>query len=140
MDENIFEAAGKLAKAKKNKQEETKSEKKIDKSDESSNLKVEDMLQKMQDMRQDLEGKLSEIYKKGSTKHINVDQLIEESGALAIKNLDKMREQEKILSDQISGAITPESCLKKNPKSKDVLTQERKGKLRGSRNNWIPVR
>jgi hypothetical protein len=138
--ENIFDAAGKMGKAKKDKSAIPKPEKKIDKNDELSNLTIEDMLQKMQDMKKDLEGQLDSIYKQGAAKRINVDRLIEESGGLAVKNLDKIKDQEKILSDKINEAILPESCLKKKPKSKEALTQERKGKLRGSRHNWIPVR
>jgi hypothetical protein len=141
MDENIFEAASKQAKAKKNKPLEGKSEqgtsqKKVD----LANQEVEEMLLKMQTMREDLENQLNNVYQKGSASNINVDHLIDNAGALAVKNLDKMKEQEKILSDKIGKAISSESCLRKNPKSKETLTQERKGKMRGSRNNWIPVR
>lgn len=141
MDENIFEAASKQAKAKKNKplgdkSEQETSQKKVD----LANEEVGEMLQKMQTMREDLENQLNSVYQKGTASNINVDHLIDNAGALAVKNLDKMREQEKILSDKIGQAIPSESCLRKNPKSKDALTQERKGKMRGSRNNWIPVR
>lgn len=137
MDENIFETAGKLAKSKKDKEQSQTSS---DKNKDLSNLKIEDMMQKMQDMNNDLKGQITEIYRKGASANIDVDHLIKDSNAFAVKNLDKMREQEQVLNDQINGAILPESCLRPNPKNKEKLTQERKGKLRGSRNNWIPVR
>lgn len=140
MDENIFEAARRLGKANKDKAAVSEAEKNTNKNKDLSDLKVEDMMQKMKDMKNDLQGQLTEIYQKGSASNINVDHLIENSGGLAIKNLDKLREQEKILSDQINVAIPAESCLKQNQKNKETLTQERKGKLRGPRNNWIPVR
>lgn len=142
MEDSIFDAASKFAKSRRTKPSEEKAEnapaKKID--DIVSDLALKEMLQKMRDMKKDLEDQLSTVYQKGKEAKVNVSLLVESARELTDQQFKQMQEQEKILTDKILAATPPESCLRKNPKSKEKLTQERQGKMRGARNNWIPVR
>lgn len=146
MEDNIFDAASKYAKYKKNKTTEGKSQvksapapvKKMDVLDTDPALK--EMLQKMRDMRKDLEDQLSTIYEKGKESKVNVSLLLHNTHELTDQQFKQMQEQEKMLTEKILAATPPESCLRRNPKTKEVLTQERQSKMRGARNHWIPVR
>ena len=98
------------------------------------------MFQKMRTMKQDLEDQLANLYLQGKmTPHIEA-LLVENPTKLTKKQLEEIAEQENKLKEKISKAIPPETCLQKNPKSKVKLTQERRGKLRGAKNKWIPMR
>lgn len=142
MDENIFEAAGKQGKAGKDKSSQGKTDGIASKKNEPNSVdpEINDMLDKMKFMKEDLENQLSSVYQKGKESKVNVSLLVESANALTTSQLEKMREQEKLLADKINAVIPAESCLKKPMKSKEKLTQERQGKMRGARNNWIPVR
>ena len=141
MDENIFEAASRQGKARKDKLLQSKSEKNAPKKNEDSfDPEIHDMLDKMKYMKEDLENQLSSVYQKGKESKINVSLLVESASSLTASQLEKMKEQEKLLADKINAAIPAESCLKQPHKSKEKMTQERQGKMRGARNNWIPVR
>lgn len=147
MDENIFEALSKQTKKKKNQAIENKpsadplsKSDPVSKSDGNSQLGIGEMWKKMQDMKEDLEKQLSNVYQKGKEAKIDVDLLMDRAGGSVLKQSINLKEREKILNDAINGVILPEACLRKNAKSKDKLTQERKGKMRGVRNKWIPVK
>lgn len=141
MDENIFEAARKMGTKKKVAASKPAPEA-ASKKNENLEIdpEVKGMLQKIQDMSNDLDNQLDSIYKKGKEAKINVSVLIENTGQLSDKQFEDMQAQKKTLMDKITKAVPPASCLKKKQKSKEELTQERKGKMRGARNNWIPVR
>lgn len=136
--DNIFDAAGKFAQSKKNKALNEKPRNELIKNRDSS--EIDEMLQKMRDMKVDLEQQLSRVYQKGKDSKIDGAILVDNISHLTRQQLKEIEEQEKILTEKIQAAIPAESCLKKNPKSKEKLTQERQGKMRGMRNNWIPVR
>jgi hypothetical protein len=141
MEKNIFDAVGKMARSKK---KETASNplpqavpKKLLKI--QVNTEIQDMLQKMQEMSDDLENQLNMIYRKGKESKINVS-ILENPGQLSKNQFEQMEKQKSELIEKIIKVIPPKSCLKKKQKSKEQLTQERKGKLRGARNKWIPVK
>jgi hypothetical protein len=141
MDENIFEAAGRQGKPRKDKASSGRTEgSSVKKNDGLVDPEISAMLDKMKSMKDDLENQLSSVYQKGRESKVNVSLMIESASALTNAQLEKMKEQEKLLSDKINAVIPAESCLKKPLKSKEKMTQERQGKLRGARNNWIPVR
>jgi len=142
MDKNIFESAGKQGLSQK-KKAVVQFENRVEKSPQQPSVHNEEiniMLQKMQNMKLDLENQLTEIYRKGEESKINVSLLMKDAGSLTRQEIQKMEAQKKILEDEIDLVIPQESCLKRKSKSKEKMTQERKGKLRGARNNWIPVK
>lgn len=141
MEDNIFDTAKKIAQAKKekaNNQPSNTTAPKIITTVEDPQISL--MLEKMRVMKEDLENQLSSIYQKGKESKINVAILVDNIHILSPTDLAKVREQEKVLTDKIVAITPPESCLRKKTKNKEKLTQERKGKMRGSRNQWIPVR
>lgn len=142
MEDNIFEASKKQSRSGKNKasQDEVLSGliKKTEGTQSFNELNA--MLQKMQMMKKDLEDQLAEIYRNGKESKINAVLLVENANNLTAKQLEKVEQQERILIEKINAIIPPEACLKKTPKSKEKLTQERKNKMRGARSNWIPMR
>ena len=133
MEDNIFEAAGKQKRFVEKKTPAYESEKVTVK-------KTQDDKSYSELMKKDLEDQLSDIYQKGKEKNLNAKLLVNNAKDLTSKQLEKMEEEEKKLIDKINAIIPPGACLIKNAKSKEKLTQERKGKLRGARNNWIPMR
>lgn len=140
MEENIFDISKNKSKPKKEKSFVIK-QKPIASSDNLiQDAAVTEMLKKMHEMKNDLENQMTSIYQQGKTSRISGVLLAENTNDLTIQQLKQLQEQEQILMDQIRAAIPPESCLRKNPKSKEKLTQERQSKMRGARNKWIPVR
>jgi len=146
MEDNIFDTASKQASQKKktvdgkSQQEGVENPTKKTLSENSSSSEIDLMLKKMQDMKTDLENQLASVYRKGRESKINVSYLVESVSSLTKQQLEKIEEQKKLLVDKINVAIPTETCIKKNAKGKEKLTQERKGKMRGARNNWIPVK
>lgn len=141
MENNIFETAGKQAQSQKNKtSREMPRQNKGKKIEPTINSELQEMLEKMRIMKEDLEQQLSAIYEKGKESKVNVSLLIEKAKNLTAQQMDKMEEQQRILKEKILATTSPGSCLMKNPKTKEKITQERKGKLRGARNNWIYVK
>lgn len=136
MDENIFEAAAK--KTKRHRPEKAASK---DGAADPSKSELTDMLKRIREMKTDLENKLGFIYEKGKEAKVDVDNLFGgTSASFTMQQIEEIRAQEKILQDKLNAIIPPESCIRKVPKSKEKLTQERKGKFRGARQKWIPVR
>ena len=136
MDENIFEAASK--KPKRHRLEKVASK---DGLANPSKSELTDMLKRIREMKSDLENKLGFIYEKGKEAKVDVDSLFgETSASFTMQQIEEIRVQEKILQDKLDAIIPPESCIRKVSKSKEKLTQERKGKFRGARQKWIPVR
>lgn len=141
MTDNIFDTSRKLGQSKKNKTSLESEKLPVNKNPPTRNdYEIEEMLEKMRFMKKDLENQLSAVYQKGKESKINIALLVDNKDHLTEKELEKLQEEEKSLTEKISAVISPESCLKKIPKNKEKMTQERKGKLRGARNNWIPIR
>ncbi|HEV8051504.1 MAG TPA: hypothetical protein VGP47_03345, partial [Parachlamydiaceae bacterium] len=119
MDENIFEAVSRQGKERRNKSLQGKSEASAAKKKEDKPVDPEIgvMLDKMKFMKQDLEVQLSDVYQKGKESNINVSLLVESASGLTASQLEKMKEQEKILNDNFNIAVPAESCLKKPEKT-----------------------
>lgn len=139
MEENIFEISKKGSKLGK-KETIPEREKIFSSNKPKQDPEIAEMLQKMHNMKNDLENQLDAIYRQGKEKQIRDTILIDHISGLTTQQLKELQEQERVLMDQIHAAIPPESCLRSNPKSKETLTRERQGKLRGARNKWIPIR
>lgn len=101
---------------------------------------VIEMFHRIRQMKRDIDSNLSDLRTKGESYRIDVDQYIEKSGGLFPKELEKVHQDEQAFINKVNSLFTPEACLKKVVKSKDQLTQERKGKTLGSRKKWIPIR
>ena len=142
MEDNIFEASRKQSQFQKNKASQGHPEKDVVKKNKENTrlFELKEMLEKMHEMKKDLEDKLSYIYLKGKQSKIDASLLVNDARDLTRKQLEKMEEEEKKLIEKINAIIPPNACLKKTPKSKEKMTQELKGKMRGARNNWIPMR
>jgi hypothetical protein len=139
MERNIFDAAAKMEASKK-KSAQNKPKELLPKTNVDVDPEVKEMLQKMREMRDDLDSQLNSIYRKGKETKIKDTILIEDTGKLTNKQLEEVQAQKKTLLDKINKALPPETCLKKKQKNKEELTQERKNKMRGARNKWISVR
>jgi len=100
---------------------------------------VSSMLKRMQEMKRDLEEKMNALNDAGQRANVNVSQLKNKS-SLSAAQFEKYLQMEKELGKKIKEAIPPETCAKRIPKGTDKLTQERKGKMRGARNKWIPIK
>lgn len=140
MDKNIFDAVGKTGGAKKKEASSTPAPQTKPKEQVNIDPEIKEMLQKMQDMSDDLENQLETFRQKGKNSKVNVSLLLENTGILSKQQYEEMQKKKDELIEKIAKAIPAKSCLKKKQKSKEELTQERKGKLRGARNKWIPVR
>lgn len=151
MERNIFEAASNKLR-RQEKQHSVKKESPLpplpvanpaqsQKTYGDQDIEVFEMFQRMRDMRRDLDNKLSELRNKGQSYQFDVDRYIESNKGLYSKDLEKVKQEEQAFTDQVKSLFTPETCIKKNPKTKDQLTHERKGKTLGARKkNWIPIR
>ena len=104
------------------------------------NEEIEKMLNKMQEMGQDLQTRLEEIQTLGKEKHIDLDKYFGDTYRLTKQELEQIEERERIVREKVNAAFPPESCIRPVGKSKEKLTKDRKGKMRGARQNWIPIR
>jgi hypothetical protein len=112
----------------------------ISSDDKMSKKAITEMLDSVRSMRNDLDQKLEDVREAAKEKNIDLDKYFGNIYSLTKKELESVQEQENILVDKLA-AITPTGSLIKKPaKSKEKLTKERKGKFRGARQNWIPMK
>lgn len=141
-DRNIFEAASKELRKKAKKPvsdqaspppepSEAKDPKKM--SYGSEDPEVMEMFLRIRKMKRELDSNFNELRSK------DVDRFIEKIASNYPGEVEKMKQKEKTFLDRLNSIFTPEACVKKNPKSKEKLTQERKGKTLGGRKKWIPM-
>lgn len=138
MERNIFDAAAKkLSKRSKRAAQESTSASKEKRSGHVS--EADDMVRRMQEMQQDLDKKMAELRKNGKLYNIDVDLYIDNLKNHYPNEMKKVSQAQKELIDAIDAIFSPETCIKRNPKTKDQLTLERKGKTLGVRKKWIPM-
>src|SRR5262249_20873695 len=101
---------------------------------------VELMINRMFEMSREIKPKLEDVYSKGKHYNFDVARYMEYIRKSFPNEYAKILDKESELRDRLLKLITPESCVRKIPKSNEKLTQERKGKLRGMRKNWIPMK
>jgi hypothetical protein len=140
MADNIFDILGKGSKPKHSLPLNKGNFPSAKKPSNAESEAIEQMFKKMRTMEKDLANQLADLYLQGKMQPQIEALLMQKLGALNKKQIEDVAEQERILKEKISQAIPPESCLRKNPKSKEKMTQERRGKMRGAKNKWIPMR
>ena len=101
------------------------------------------MLQRMKEMKDDLNLKLDYLQNQAKQHHINIDLFIQSHSGPLVKEIEELKQKEKALREfeKNKPEFKKQNVETKSvAKSSDKLTQERKGKLRGVRNKWIPVK
>lgn len=99
---------------------------------------VAEMFQRMHEMKRDLDRQLETVYEKGKQQHVNVDQLVNNMSHMLVQDYEKIKETEsKVAKDFGPNVASPK--MKSPQKSEEKLTQERKAKMRGARQKWIPM-
>lgn len=100
------------------------------------------MLARIFEMQRDLKEKLDYIHEKGKQCHIDTDLFFKTSiGEISQFDILNLKEKQSALLKNLE---TPTDTKQQPapapiPQSADKLTKERKGKLRGARNKWIPL-
>lgn len=97
------------------------------------------MLAKIKEIRESLDKKLEALYEEGRAKNIDVKSFFGDVFKLTVEQVDCIAQRERELIERLKIAIPPESCIKAVQKSQEKLSQERKGKFRGTRQKWIPM-
>lgn len=105
----------------------------------TSDQEIQQMLKKMLDIRSKCETLLEDVYQKGNLSTQKIEKrlnslILSKSEELAIENKRKKLEQD--LQDIFGEEIKLKHFESKD--EKDLKT--RKGKSRGARKNWIPMR
>lgn len=101
---------------------------------------VRAMLMRIHEMKNDLEKKLTNIYEKAAISKIDIEEFLENSDNFTKKEWDRIQKNKEALIQNLSLVFTPEDTVRRQPKSKEKLTKERRGKTLGVRKKWIPVR
>lgn len=100
---------------------------------------IEKMFASMRNMQNDLEEKMEIVRREAKKHNIDIDRYLRNVPDFTAKERELTNAAVKELKDKIAEAVSPEACLQPQPKSKEKLTKERKGKTRGARNKWIPM-
>lgn len=103
------------------------------------NPELEVLLTRIKEMKEDLDQRLTTLFELGREKHIDVQSLFGNIYQLTLQQVEALAQHERRLAEKLKKAIPPESCIKRVEKSKEKLTQERKGKFRGTRQKWLPM-
>ena len=142
MEKDIFQAAAKAYQKKNQPKTSSSPIPNISPFATVDNSEIHKMLDKMDAMKKDLEGKMDELYSKGRANQIDIDALFGGRLTLTKQQLQMVEEYERQMTKKIDDVLPAESCLKpvSKEKSKEQLTQERRSKMRGARKNWLPVR
>lgn len=146
IERNIFDAASKKLRKEQKKPASSdqpaaiSSEKNKQKGYGDEDPEVVEMFVRIREMKRDLETNMNELRKKGDSFQIDVDRFIENTINTFPGEYDKLKQKEQAFLEKANSLLTPESGLKKVPKTKDQLTHERKGKTLGARKKWIPMR
>lgn len=101
---------------------------------------VRAMLMRIHEMKNDLEKKLTNIYEKAALSKIDIEEFLDNSDNFTKKEWDRIQKNKDALIQNLSLVFTPEDTVRKQPKSKEKLAKERRGKTLGVRKKWIPVR
>lgn len=102
-------------------------------SQRTENTEIKEIFQSIREMQSDLDHQFAEVKEQGKKHHVNVNKLI--ANTLS-KEYEKVKEAELKLKNAVNIEVTPIASV---AKSEDKLTKERKGKLRGARQKWIPM-
>lgn len=138
MDDNIFDAASRFLRSKKDAAAQNKSQKK--KPPEEKKSEAEIMIDKMKWMKQDLDKKVDYLRELGKKAHVNVDKYLDLDKLPQDVNSKELEEFQKKLKERVAEIIPPEMLISERRKPVTKLAKERKGKLRGAVKKWIPVK
>lgn len=157
---NIFEEAGRTGPKKhKNKQGSRatsanvdvpkKKEKKGRLFNREEDAKIAEMIRRTQEMKRDIDDRVVYLMLQATKAHIDVNKFMNARMHLFAKEFERIKEiQKQIKLIQHGGAPSSTSAhgtdshhhTSTTPtKSAEKLTQERKGKTRGARKQWIPI-
>lgn len=98
------------------------------------------MLKRVRALRLDLENQLADVREVGRINNVDIERYFGEAYELTKQEIEGLQQQEASLLAKIEAITPPESCIKKNPISKEKLTKDRKNKFRGTRQKWIPIK
>ncbi len=100
---------------------------------------IEKMFASMRNMQADLDEKMEMVRAEAKRHNVDIDRYLKNVPDLTAKERELADATVKELKNKIAEAVPPEACIQPQPKSKDKLTKERKGKTRGARNKWLPM-
>lgn len=138
MDNNIFDAASRFLRSKKEASAQNKTSKK--KPPEEKKSEAEIMIDKMKWMKQDLDKKVENLRELGKKAHVNVDKYLDLANLPKDVNQKDLEKFQKELNDKVAEILPAEMLISEKRKPVTKLTKERKGKLRGAIKKWIPVK
>jgi uncharacterized protein YoxC len=95
------------------------------------------MLEKMNKMGLDINQKFAYLYELSKRCNVDLENYFQ---SIYKRSYKEIEERKRILKEEIAKAIPPEACTRKATKSTERLTQERRGKMRGARKKWIPIK
>lgn len=146
MEKNIFEAMGSQSGSGKPGKRQQPERRQLAVPSISRDPEKESMLQRMKEMKSTLEQQLDEVYSKGKEVKLPVNVLVEDITQLPPAQQDEVRQRENALKEKLKG-IGPSTHVKRKasggeppPSGPQTPPTDRKAKLRGARNKWIPVK
>ena len=101
---------------------------------------IKAMLQRMADMKKEMERQLTNIYSKAALSRLDIKEFLENPNNFSRKDWEKVQRHKDFLIEQISMIFTPESTIRRPPKTKEKVDKERRGKTLGARKKWIFVK
>lgn len=132
-EKDIFEAAAKKLGGSSQEKKEKKGESTINRKDPE----VQQMLEKIQAMREDLDTKIDLIKGKKGPIAEHCRKILENECSLSSLEKDEIQLAKKLLADKVWDSVEKET----NPvEEKENPLSNRKAKTLGSRKKWIPVR
>lgn len=133
--ENIFEEAANQSK-KQNKQQPVQKKSSSVKKKNSSEL--EQMVQKLNEMENDIQQKLQFIYDTGKKCQIDVELFFSQPGLFSQEDINNYIKSKRELENFIANSPSS-SPADTSSKSTERGSQKRKDKTRGMRKKWIPM-
>lgn len=102
-------------------------------------LDAEQMLSKIDEMKQSLDKQLGDLYEEGKKHHIDLDRFFGDIKQLSPQNIEKLKDLQKSLLEKLNNTIVPDSCIGAPKKTLVKMSKERKAKTLGARKKWIPM-
>jgi|688.fasta_scaffold16531_13 hypothetical protein len=134
-DKNIFETAAKKLGRQKKSTKSTPAP--IQKKKRHSDPEIASMLQKIDDMKLDLQKKLDYIKNRMGWSNDQIQQFMNNPKNFPPKEWERIQQTKNALGDKVWAAIGLE--LKPKPRTRENIAGERKGKTLGARKKWIPM-
>ncbi|MBS4168006.1 hypothetical protein [Parachlamydia sp. AcF125] len=108
-----------------------------------SDEELTQMLERMNDMRRDIEKQLENVYSNSAMPPHDIQAFLDNPQNMGTSLWEKVQQQKSQVAERLHAMLGIEQTARRDlqkHKAAEVETKKRKGKLLGTRKKWIPIK